>query len=458
MDIAVSIRYGGALVKAEDCNYDSFATEGLICPCCKKSVFLVGEHERKEHQRKGKKVKKATVHPHFNHHSETEKEAILACEFRVKSLTATEKSAYEHRARNQRRKILQANMWNMITSSFLGSRIEEQQSFLENIVSLTDPSSKVFNGKLLENLMSRVEKDFKAYIRNMKSSIELDKIMDSWLMDPHKYVIEDSLFMGWKANLDKKMQTQITKEAIDFLCQRMQSPMLQKLLKSGVHIHILLLAKFLFISQDKELKQKYLSGELKLSGQEARSIAHSDLGFEGDPNKMRNQCVEVAPHILNPTEEQYEEIFLLATNSVLHILSLVDWPKGFEEVEKRRKAAEAAKQYLASNGELAKIARIKEGIQEIDQNIEKQEIDSFEDYAFHLQVYCGLQEELAPSAGPKNRLYWREKKLFIKHLLSQYRSSPDKDNLYDDWSRRDQSSTHKTFAEALIGHYTLPED
>jgi hypothetical protein len=56
MLLASSIRYGGILVEAPECDYNSFKHLGLLCPICKRSVFLVAPKMRPAHNRKIKRV------------------------------------------------------------------------------------------------------------------------------------------------------------------------------------------------------------------------------------------------------------------------------------------------------------------------------------------------------------------------------------------------------------------
>jgi len=72
---ASSIRYGEMLVDAAECDYTSFKHLGLLCPICKRSVFLVKEAVRSATQRKKKdgstcEVKGSNVVSYFAHHPE----------------------------------------------------------------------------------------------------------------------------------------------------------------------------------------------------------------------------------------------------------------------------------------------------------------------------------------------------------------------------------------------------
>lgn len=64
MQQAVSMFLGGEIINAKDCNHTSNKELGLICPICKKAVFLVKVCTK---QRNGKVF---DVPAHFNHYLE----------------------------------------------------------------------------------------------------------------------------------------------------------------------------------------------------------------------------------------------------------------------------------------------------------------------------------------------------------------------------------------------------
>jgi hypothetical protein len=77
MKFAASMRYGGELVEASECNYDDYKHLGLLCPECKSSVFLVAGSMR------SRKEKTFDVSAHFSHFKNVAPTLVQKCELRV---------------------------------------------------------------------------------------------------------------------------------------------------------------------------------------------------------------------------------------------------------------------------------------------------------------------------------------------------------------------------------------
>lgn len=73
MRYAESIRYGGQLIEAQDCDHDSYKMLGLLCPECKSPVFLRTKHERLI------KGKYHPVEPTFSHFKAVDASQIARC-------------------------------------------------------------------------------------------------------------------------------------------------------------------------------------------------------------------------------------------------------------------------------------------------------------------------------------------------------------------------------------------
>lgn len=74
MQLASSLRYGGLLVKAVDCDHEAYRNLGLVCPNCHESVFMVQEHIR-YFEETDKTVK---VIQHFSHRKDKSAQAMPA--------------------------------------------------------------------------------------------------------------------------------------------------------------------------------------------------------------------------------------------------------------------------------------------------------------------------------------------------------------------------------------------
>jgi len=114
MKYASSIRYGGQLVEASECDYEDYKRLGLICPECKDAVFLRGELTRIQN---GKEVK---VSSHFAHFVGKDAAIVAQCESRVSSYTPKELQKMAARSRGQRLKLLQRYIWMIILDQLVG--------------------------------------------------------------------------------------------------------------------------------------------------------------------------------------------------------------------------------------------------------------------------------------------------------------------------------------------------
>lgn len=120
MKHATSIRLLGELIPADLCNYKSFSSLCLICPHCKKSVYLVGEHERCSTTRQlqsGKivSVKESRVSPHFAHHINDEN--LIVCDKKDSEITPQILDHKRTVARNQRARLFRASFWQLYCSN-----------------------------------------------------------------------------------------------------------------------------------------------------------------------------------------------------------------------------------------------------------------------------------------------------------------------------------------------------
>jgi hypothetical protein len=118
MKLAISLRLSGELVNAADCNYNSFKDLVLICPHCKQSVFLIGEHTRSATVRKLRSgstipVVESSVSPYFSHHSIDSE----LCEVKNKSISTQLFLHYKTVARNQRFAIFRKRFWELFCTN-----------------------------------------------------------------------------------------------------------------------------------------------------------------------------------------------------------------------------------------------------------------------------------------------------------------------------------------------------
>lgn len=108
MKHAAAMKYGGELVAAEDCTYDSFKELVPLCPNCKEPVFL-----RIGGDRLSVKGNEYMVGPHWCHFKGVSAEQIAGCEARVSGYTESDRQRIAAKAKGQRLKLLQRWFWGL---------------------------------------------------------------------------------------------------------------------------------------------------------------------------------------------------------------------------------------------------------------------------------------------------------------------------------------------------------
>lgn len=266
---ASSIRYGGMLVDAAECNYTSFKHLGLLCPICKRTVFLVREKLRPASTRKNKDgsvsaVKEANVCSYFAHHSDVDRDTINDCELRSSQITLGQRLAAETISRNQRQKIMQAHLWKITRTSLLLHELEiyEQifSSMWMNVCVYTDKRKEFALNELVKfvtNYLSSVRgEQLDICINNtvnivMEQSKEIHKTISKLQIEKIK---KEARGMGLNEldadfserilthsislvnSVDIQMHSQIISEVIAFITQKRQCFILNKLVLIAMHM------------------------------------------------------------------------------------------------------------------------------------------------------------------------------------------------------------------------------
>lgn len=103
--------FGGEIIKASDCNYQTSRELGIVCPFCSSAVFLRSQSTREV------KGKLQLVRPYFAHYP-TGNGDDFDCEKRSHTKQGKERiEQIRIQARNQRLKLYNAYLWDMIAES-----------------------------------------------------------------------------------------------------------------------------------------------------------------------------------------------------------------------------------------------------------------------------------------------------------------------------------------------------
>lgn len=267
---ASSIRYGGMLVDAAECDYTSFKHLGLLCPICKRTVFLVREKLRPASTRKNKNgsisaVKEANVCSYFAHHSDVDRDTINDCELRSSQITLGQRLAAETISRNQRQKIMQAHLWKITKTSLMLYELEmfekifagvwmnvcvyadkRKEFALVELIKFISNYLLAIRGEQLDvcvdeivNVVMRQSKEVHTQMSDEVRETMERKVKEMGLNNRLEDNFSDKVLahsISLVNSVDIHMHSQIINEVLAFLNQKRQCFILNKLLLVAMHM------------------------------------------------------------------------------------------------------------------------------------------------------------------------------------------------------------------------------
>ncbi len=316
MQHAASIKYGGLLVNAFDCDYEAFRNLGLTCPYCHESVFLVQGHER--HYQKTSKI--TEVASHFCHRPDKNKDAIALCELRVRQITSTEIQRRETKSKNQRLQLFNRHLWSILLTCYKLKDFERKQQSLDGgfrSVCKSDPNVTV---------VKNAYKDFIiGHISSYKNSIISEA--DFFFSDLMKKISDDKLVLQedlkailtlWRQRIDAKMQVEIYKEAVTCLLQKKHLPIFEKLIEASLSNLVTITA---------------LSVDLNLGDSDRLQMYNSF--FAGEISLNQETVLDVYQTLVEAMIERDSErlstVYHFVRDDLLETIAFTPWAEGFEK-------------------------------------------------------------------------------------------------------------------------------
>ncbi len=316
MQLASSIRYGGLLVNAADCDHEAYRNLGLTCPHCHESVFLVQGHER-YYQKTSKVIEIAS---HFCHRPDKNKEAIALCELRSRQITSAEIQKRETKSKNQRLQLFNRYLWSILSTCYKLKKFEQKQHSVNTGFNNICKSAE---------MKERVLKDYKSFFIGAISSYK-DNIIseaDFFITDLMKKVSNDKLVFQeelkgilvlWRQQIDAKMQVEIYREAVSCLLQRKHLPILEKLI---------------IASLDNFVIVNVLSRGLDIKNKDALQIFNSF--FTGDVEINQKTAMEtyqvLVEAIIERDSKNLSAVYHFVRDDVLETIAFTPWAEGFEK-------------------------------------------------------------------------------------------------------------------------------
>ncbi len=210
MRYASSVRYGGQIISAVDCDYQSYKNLGLLCPNCKDAVFFQGQSSRALEQ------KIISIPPHFKHFAAKDPALVQQCEARVAKYDAKELLRRATSVRNQRLKLLHRWFWQIFTVHHDSLATEAEKS-IDQMKVIQFESGLILSLEEQFTKLLDCQTAFKTEARSLVAQISdqtyLNRISKSGEMTEKAVAILKSLC----ARIDYKMHDLIIGEIIDFL-------------------------------------------------------------------------------------------------------------------------------------------------------------------------------------------------------------------------------------------------
>lgn len=319
MQLASSIRYGGLLVNASDCNYEDYRNLGLVCLNCHESVFLVQEHDR--HYKKTNKT--ITVAQHFNHREDKSSEENALCELRVKQITSAEIERRENTSRNQRLRLFNRHLWNILQTCYKLENVAPRQQLVDVGFAKVCPNAQValqiqkgytsLLSQMLANERSSLVSQAEQFINDLRSKVTQEQVELHENLQP--------IIALWRQAIDRKTQVEIYQEVIAVLVQKKHLPILEKLIELSLYnLTVITALSVKSNTNDRERLQmlnSFFASKLQLKD-EAISEVFDDLVTI---YLSKNQAGMVA-------------IYNFVRSDILETIALTPWAESFEKYAK----------------------------------------------------------------------------------------------------------------------------
>ncbi|KYC44160.1 hypothetical protein WA1_03215 [Scytonema hofmannii PCC 7110] len=232
MKYAASIRYGGQLFAAIECNYEDYLLLGLHCPVCSEPVVLRAAHNRIVHN---KEVKVASS---FIHRAVKNPILVTGCELRVSRYSIAEIETRARSARNQRLKLLQQWFWQILWAKnplLPGGKVARElffyiERFKSNVLNNLDRSChRQLIYQTCQQLFSerkQIEDYLELFLANLRGEKgRIIKHSTDLLIAANK----NQQLKFLRTKIDQRMHKLIVKEVADFLRSRKMELLFEKI-------------------------------------------------------------------------------------------------------------------------------------------------------------------------------------------------------------------------------------
>jgi len=279
-------------------------------------VFLIQEHDRHY-----KSSKTSVVAAHFNHRKEKSAQAIALCELRVKQITSAEIKRRENASRNQRLRLFNRHLWNILTMCYKleHSTVERQRLVEKGFVKVCPDEraamqiKKGYTNLICHTLVDQSERilsEADYFISNLRSKVTEEQLILHEHLKP--------LLSIWRQTIDQKMQVEIYKEVAASLTQKKHLPILEKLVTISLYNFAIVTA---------------LSVESNLKDEQRLQMFNSFFAGNIQVNEETTDGIfqALVETYVTKDKERMSAVYNFAQDDVLETIALTPWAEGFDK-------------------------------------------------------------------------------------------------------------------------------
>jgi hypothetical protein len=355
MKYAAAMKYGGELVEAKDCDYDSFKELVPLCPNCKEPVFL-----RIGGDRTSPKGKAYQIGPHWCHFKGVSVEQAAGCELRVNNYSEKDRAKIAAQAKGQRLKLLQRWFWEVFRSNHAKSfelGIEDSIEKVNKSKNTDIPkwfskiikSEQEYNSKLRKFVFEELNEIFKA-IENQNllwfsmTEMEGENFTKLQLKDPSFTIkkgrapvfpyIQESL---WKDEHKRKkivspLNKKIATEVVNFLWSKKNIEICKNVISIGAW------EVFDFADQ---IPGFYIPGFKIWRGKKNSENLYVEFpspSFDEFEKRSQNPFFEskYSAEVCVNVIEDWAGLYQVSRLHMLFLIATIDWASEFQYLEEKR--------------------------------------------------------------------------------------------------------------------------
>lgn len=336
MQYAKSMRHAGMLLYAPECDYTDFINQGLRCPNCSGTVFLVAGSDRGIHNRKLKsgesvQVKGSIVPAHFSHHS-TDKAQIADCELRSERMTQAQRLVYQSQARGQVARIFRQKFFAMVKTSIKLQDVDQVGAVLTTLWQKASLKQPIAAKAQLMTLVDMIANQFAKPGQMSHSKEGLNYALEKWsnqiASDPKSVpIVFQDQFKAWSNVLDRQMQVLIVGEAIDYVCHKSQRKLLCIFVECGIYAWVLAQASCDAMSQSGYVSQKQRT---QIYNNLANDFVSNSILRD---NEMIPAMIRTTRMLIGLNKEAFDVLFSFVRDDIVQVLTFVNWADEFEKRE-----------------------------------------------------------------------------------------------------------------------------